>query len=214
MENINKIEIRGKIHKIELKMVNFKIVAQMVVVTDYVYSTNGEAKIESTFHRIEAWENTQVKDLTKLQSGSWVRVIGRYRTKSFTGKDGKEVRYYEVFADYVKKLADNTTECMNKVELIGNVTKIDLKIVNNKTVGNMTVVTNYVYNSKGENKIETTYHRVEAWATPKIKDLAKISVGATVKVNGRYRKKSWDKEGEKITFLEVYADDVKKIADN
>lgn len=214
MEDINKIEVRGSIQKIELKMVNYKTLAQMLVETNHMYNNNGEAKMETTWHRIEAWENTQVKDLTKLQTGSWVRVIGRVREKSFQKSDDKTVRYMEVYADYVKKLPDNTTDSMNKIELIGTVTAFELKIINNKTVGNIRVLTRYVYNSKGEDKVEKTYHQVEAWATPKIKDLAKISVGNTVRIVGRYRKKTWEKDGEKFSRSEVYADDVKKIADN
>lgn len=214
MEDINKIEVRGRIQKIELKMVNYKTLAQMLVETNHMYNNNGEAKMETTWHRIEAWENTQVKDLTKLQTGSWVRVIGRVREKSFQKSEDKTVRYMEVYADYVKKLPDNTTDSMNKIELIGTVTAFELKIINNKTVGNIRVLTRYVYNSKGEDKVEKTYHQVEAWATPKIKDLAKISVGNTVRIVGRYRKKTWEKDGEKFSRSEVYADDVKKIADN
>lgn len=214
MENINKIEIRGKVTKIELKIINTKTLAKMTVVTEYVYTYGGEAKLESTFHFVEAWENTQVKDLTKIQAGSWVRVVGRYRKKSYKGANGEVVNYMEIFADYLKKLADNTTECMNKAELIGAVTKIDLKIVNNNTVGNIQLATNYVYNSKGENVVETTYHYIEAWANPKIKDLAKIRVGTTIRVVGRYRKKSWeDKNGKKQFKNEIYADELKKIAD-
>jgi len=213
MEHINKTEIRGKVIKLELKIINFKTLAKMTVATEYVYGQNGEAKIEKTFHYVEAWENTQVKDLTKLHVGSWVRVIGRYRTKSYVNANNEEVKYMEIYADYVKKLADNTTECMNKAEITGTVMKIELKIVNNHTVGNLSVVTNYVFFSKGENKIETTYHRIEAWASPKIKDLAKISMGSTVKVVGRYRKKEWENNGKKVCMYEVYADDLKKISD-
>ena len=214
MENINRIEIRGKVTKLELKIVNTKTLAKMTVVTEYVYTMGGEAKLESTFHFVEAWENTQVKDLTKIQIGSWVRVMGRYRKKSYKNGDGEDVYYMEIFADYMKKLADNTTECMNKAELIGAVTKIDLKIVNNKTVGNIQMATNYVYNSKGDNVVETTYHYIEAWAGPKIKDLAKIRVGTTIRVVGRYRKKTWDdKNGRKQYKNEIYADELKKIAD-
>lgn len=215
MENINKIEIRGRVRKLELKIINSKTLAQMTVETDYLYSSAGEPRKEATFHLVEAWENTQVKDLTKIQVGSWVRVMGRYRQKSFKKDNGEDVYYMEIYADYLKKLPDTTSESMNKVEINGIVTKVDLKIVNNKTLGNLKVATNYVYNSKGKNCVETTYHNVEAWASPKIKDLAKLSIGCTVKVSGRYRKKSWDDEkGNKKSRYEIYAEELKKMADN
>ena len=214
MEDINKIEIRGKVQKIELKMVNYKTLAQMTVETRFIYESNGEARVETTRHRVEAWENTQIKDLTKLQAGSWVRVIGRVREKTFEGEGGKTVRYMEIYADYVKKLPDNTVDYMNKVELIGTVTNFELKIINNKTVCNMKLLTRYVYSSKGEDVVEKTYHKIEAWTTPKIKDLAKISVGNTVKSVGRYRKKVWEKDGQKYSTSEVCADGVKKVTDN
>ena len=215
MENINKIEIRGRVTKIELKMLNSKTMARLTVVTDYVYSKDNNAHMEQTYHLVEAWENTQVKDLTKIQVGTWVRVMGRYRTKTYENAEGEKVSYMEIYADYLKKLADNTTECMNKAEIIGAVTRIELKIVNNRTAGNMQVATNYVFNSKGENKVETTWHNVEAWASSKIKDLAKIRIGSTVKITGRYRKKTWTdpKTEKKRSRYELTADDVKKIAD-
>lgn len=215
MENINKIEIRGKVRKLELKIINSKTLAQMTVETDYLYSSGGEPRKEATFHMVEAWENTQVKDLTKIQVGSWVRVIGRYRLKNYKNDKGDEVYFMEIYADYLKKLPETTVESMNKAEINGIVTKVDLKIVNNKTLGNLKVATNYVYNSKGKNTVETTYHNIEAWTSPKVKDLAKLSIGCTVKVSGRYRRKPWeDENGNKKSRYEIYAEELKKVADN
>lgn len=214
MECISKIEIRGKVKRIEVKRKNNTTLANMTVMTEVLYNIDGQPRAENTFHTVEAWENTQVKDLTKIQVGSWVRVMGRYKTKKFE-KDGKTQYYMMIYTDYLKKLPDNTTEYVNKVEITGIVTKIDINIIRNKTVGKLTVATDYVYRSKGEKVVETTHHLVEGTDSPKIKDLAKISPGTMVKVTGRYRKIAWtDKNtGEKRSMWQILAEQIKKIAE-
>lgn len=214
METTSKCEIRGKVTRIEIKRVNGKTLANMTIVTEVLSNYNGQPRAENTFHTVEAWENTQVKDLTKIQVGSWVRVMGRYRTRKYD-KDGKTIYYMAIYADYLKKLPDNTTEYVNKIEIVGIVKKIELDIINNKTVGKLTVATDYVFQSKDDKKIETTYHQVEGWDSPKIKDLAKIAPGTMVRVNGRYRKLSWNDKstGEKKSFWQIQAEQIKKIAE-
>ena len=213
MQSVSKIEIRGKVIFKDMKIIGTSTVANLNVVTEYLYTSKGEAKKESTVHRVEAWENTQVRDLTKIAVGSWVRIIGQYREKRYE-KDGKKHSYNYIYADYCKMLPETSAEFMNKVELVGRLIKIDLNVVNNRTVGNMRVATDHIEYKNKEQVVESDFHNVEAWVSPRIKDLAKINPGTTVKVVGRYRMKTWkDKDGGERSRMEIFAEQFKKIAD-
>lgn len=52
--------------------------------------------IETTWHRVIAWESQETADAFKLEKGSQVHVIGRLRIQKYTGADGVERQAVEL----------------------------------------------------------------------------------------------------------------------
>ena len=114
----------------------------------------------------------------------------------------------------MKILTDFNAEYLNKTEIVGRVANVELRIVNNHTVGNVTVVTDQIVYRDKKSVVENTYHRVVAWANTRIKDLSKVNQGTTVKVVGRYRQRDYvNKQGKEVNVMEICADQFKKIAE-
>ena len=84
MEQLNKIEIRGIIGSVYVKNFGNAKAANFSVATDYCFRTqDGCAVIETTWHRVVAWEGNLIKNLDQLQKGCGVHVIGRIRTQKY-----------------------------------------------------------------------------------------------------------------------------------
>ena len=58
--------------------------------------------IETTWHRVIAWEENQIKNLNQLKKGSGVHVIGRIRAQKYIASDGTEKSVFEVIASKVE----------------------------------------------------------------------------------------------------------------
>ena len=103
MEQLNRIELRGIIGSVYVKdFVNAKV-ANFSVATSYGYkSSDGTPVIETTWHRVVAWEGNGICDLHRLQKGMGVHVIGRIRMQRYTAADGSERTSCEVLARSVE----------------------------------------------------------------------------------------------------------------
>ena len=77
--------------------------ANISVATDYCHTShNGEAVIETTWHRVLAWEGKLIKDFDQLKKGSQVHVIGRIRTQRYIATDGSQKTAIEIIASKVE----------------------------------------------------------------------------------------------------------------
>jgi len=111
MEQLNRIELRGNVGNVRPPLkedgphaVNFS------VATNYVFKgRNNEAQIETTWHNIVAWNLKGMPDLTQLQVGTPVHIIGRMRQNRYTGADGVERYTFEVQASVVEILDEPLT---------------------------------------------------------------------------------------------------------
>ena len=103
MEQLNKIEFRGIIGSVYVKNFGNAKAANFSVATDHCFkSQDGCAVIETTWHRVIAWEGNNIKNLDQLQKGSGVHVIGRIRTQKYISADGVERAGYEIIASKVE----------------------------------------------------------------------------------------------------------------
>ena len=103
MEQLNKIEIRGIIGSVYVKNFGNAKAANFSVATDYCFTAqDGCAVIETTWHRIVAWESDTIKNLDQLQKGAAVHVIGRVRMQRYAASDGSERSVFEVIASEVE----------------------------------------------------------------------------------------------------------------
>jgi len=111
MEQMNRIELRGNVGGVRPPLkedgphaVNFSLA------TNYVFKVrNTEAQIETTWHNIVAWNLKGMPDLSNLQIGTPLHVIGRLRQNRYTGADGQERYTYEVIASTIEILDEPLT---------------------------------------------------------------------------------------------------------
>lgn len=103
MEHLNKIEIRGIIGSVYVKDFGNAKSANFSVATNYCFkSQDGGAVVETTWHRVLAWEGKDIPNLDQMKKGSGVHVIGRIRTQRYTTADGTERIVYEIIASEVE----------------------------------------------------------------------------------------------------------------
>lgn len=104
MEYLNLIELRGVVGRAEITTLGDNRKCRFSVVTEYCYKQNGEPVVELTWFNLGAWEGKNNPDLSLLQPGTWVHVLGRVHTYKYTGSDGTERSNWEVNATRVEIL--------------------------------------------------------------------------------------------------------------
>lgn len=112
MESLNRIEIQGVVGTIDTRQVGDKLHANFSVATNYVSKDKqGEALIETTWHRVSAFEgeNITADTLNAIHNGNVrdivnVRVVGRIRQRRYADAYGNENSTYEIIANEVKIL--------------------------------------------------------------------------------------------------------------
>ena len=110
MEQLNRIELIGIIGSARVTEVSATKVARFSVATNYVYKTaSGEAVIETTWHNVSAFQSPKFPDLSTLEKGMPVHIVGRLRAQRYTGTDGTERTSYEVLAQSVEILTNQVT---------------------------------------------------------------------------------------------------------
>lgn len=104
MEYINRIEIRGKVGKVDITTVGRFRCSRMSVMTNYLFRDLAENNlIDTTWFSVSAWDdNPQVKDAFEAREGDVIHIIGRVSIKRYIAPDGSERTVVEVIAQSVK----------------------------------------------------------------------------------------------------------------
>ena len=104
MEQLNKVELRGILGVLRVMPVGTTRYATMSVATNYCYKDGeGCPVIETTWHTVIAWEGKNCQDLSELQKGDPVHVIGRLRCRRYMDAAGIDRIAYDVVANTVEK---------------------------------------------------------------------------------------------------------------
>ena len=113
MEQLNKVELRGVVGSVRLRKIGNTQVANFTVATSLAYKDrSANPIIETTWHNVTAWEGRDVQDLSLLERGSKVQIIGRIRNQRYTGTDGTERSTVDVLANkLVLILEDEPMRC-------------------------------------------------------------------------------------------------------
>ena len=70
MEQLNRVELRGTVGSVYVKDFGTTKVANFSVATNDCYkSSQGEPVIETTWHRVIAWESQDTADAFKMKKG-------------------------------------------------------------------------------------------------------------------------------------------------
>ena len=103
MEFLNKVEIRGVVGQVHITKVADTETAQFSVLTEDVSrSKDGCAVVNCTWFSVRAWKGPGIVDLQRIEKGSHVHVIGRFRCQRYVGTDNCEKTCYEVVASTVE----------------------------------------------------------------------------------------------------------------
>lgn len=105
MEQLNRVELRGTVGSVYVKDFGNTRCINFSVATNYCFKDReGCPVIETTWHRVIAWESQDTADAFKLEKGSQVHLIGRLRVQKYTGADGVERSMVEVMAGNVETI--------------------------------------------------------------------------------------------------------------
>ena len=96
MEQINKIELQGRVGTVRIQTYNGHRVANFSVAVDTAFKNRaGELTIDTTWFNCVAWENTPGR-LDNLVKGAPIHIHGRVRQRKYTAQDGSERTSFEV----------------------------------------------------------------------------------------------------------------------
>lgn len=110
MEQLNRIELIGKVGGVRTNTFGDRSVANFQVVTNCTYSSkDGQPIVESTWHQVTAWSGKAIENPTQIATGMTVHVVGRLRSYSYAGADGNKRSGLEVIANSVRILEEEAT---------------------------------------------------------------------------------------------------------
>jgi len=106
MEFLNKIALRGVVGRADINTFNGSRVCNFSVVTEYsTVDREGNPAIESTWFNVSAWDGRDVvQDMTQIQRGVWVEVVGRIRLRKYMTQENEERTAMDVLARKVEIL--------------------------------------------------------------------------------------------------------------
>ena len=105
MEQLNKVELRGILGVVRVMPVGDTRYATMSVATNYFYKdSEGCPVIETTWHLVTAWEGKACPDLSVLQKGNPVHVIGRLRCRRYTDAAGIQKEQIDIVANCIERI--------------------------------------------------------------------------------------------------------------
>ena len=108
MEDINRIELQGRVGNLRTNTVNGTMVANFSLATDLRYkNSEGAGVSETTWHNVVAWSGRDMPDLSKITIGMPLYVSGRMRTTKYTTAEGTDKYFYEVLANRIRFVTED-----------------------------------------------------------------------------------------------------------
>ena len=102
---MNRVELRGTVGSVYIKDFGTTRCVNFSVATNHAYKDReGCPVVETTWHKVIAWDNPDTKDAFELSRGSQVHVIGRLRIQKYISTDGVERQSMEVIASEVESI--------------------------------------------------------------------------------------------------------------
>ncbi|MBP3202373.1 MAG: single-stranded DNA-binding protein [Bacteroidales bacterium] len=101
---MNEMRLRGIVGRSEVNHVKGKQVCNFSVATDYgTVDREGNPAIETTWFNVSAWSGREgIVELSAIQVGAWIEVIGRVRVRKYTTAENEERSTSEILARTVR----------------------------------------------------------------------------------------------------------------
>lgn len=107
MEELNRIELQGRIGYIRVYEVGDSKTARISIATNMVFEAkDGTKAVETTWHVISVWQENIEDDLGSVRKGDILHVTGRVRRQRYVTVDGEERYSYEVVADKAERIVE------------------------------------------------------------------------------------------------------------
>lgn len=109
MEELNRVELKGRIGAVQLTKLSETSVARLSVATNYAFKdSNNNPVIECTWHFVVIWEGKAAskETLESLAKGDAVHIVGRIRNRRYTDSEGCEKEFSEIVAHQFDKLSN------------------------------------------------------------------------------------------------------------
>jgi single-strand DNA-binding protein len=232
MFSLNRIEIIGyQTQPVSLRQTpGGTSVTDLNIVVPYTFqSGKGETLSGKSFHTVTVWGSMADVAGQYVRPGSQMYISGRLQTDSWEDEQSGEKRSKTkvVAMDMilldpkggqteVAASAAPLTQCINRVQVIGNVTRDpELRTTTSgQSVLSFGVATNERWKDKasGEMKERTEFHNVVAWGELAVAIQANVKKGQRVYACGRVQTRSFETQaGQKRYTTEVIADQVSML---
>ena len=86
MEQLNKVELKGIVGRVDTKSIGDTLMTKFAVATNYAYESNGNQIMETTWHSCVSFD----QEASKLKKNDKVHLFGRLRRQRFTDPEGQE----------------------------------------------------------------------------------------------------------------------------
>lgn len=113
-EFLNRAMIRGIVSAVKTASYGDLKAANFSLCTNYAYTDKeGYPVVETTWFNINALQNNiDGETIDKIQKGSWVEILGRYRARRYVRQDGSAGTTYDIVASRINVLEP---DCSNTI---------------------------------------------------------------------------------------------------
>lgn len=89
MEQLNRVELRGRVGNVRFSQVGERQVCHFGVATNAIYRNSGNQAVETVeWHNCDLWSNKKYPDLSCIRTGMPIYVVGRIKYGRYTDADG------------------------------------------------------------------------------------------------------------------------------
>lgn len=100
---VNKIELAGRVGAVSRKVIGGTEYARFQLCTIRIFSSGGCRTVETSWHDCHTFVSDEI-DLTKIEKGEWLHIIGRLEYRKYVDSNNIEKQVSEVI---VTKIIDD-----------------------------------------------------------------------------------------------------------
>lgn len=114
MEQLNRIELKGVVGSVRMGASAERKVANFTMATSRAYTKkDSTAVIETEWHNVVAWEGGKISDLSAIEKGAKLHVVGRLVYRKWAGNDGVERVESEIQASMIEVIEEALSSQMS-----------------------------------------------------------------------------------------------------
>lgn len=104
LQQLNRVELIGIVGRVCTQQIGDATSIHLSVATNYCYKDrSGQAVIDTTWHNVMAWQDGKNTDISTLEKGDYVHILGRIRTRNYVDANGEKRTIYEIMANKIEK---------------------------------------------------------------------------------------------------------------